>query len=119
MKVNLMKKVETKVDQKRVTQRFCVSVPISFLAEGKEFSGYTRDLSNRGVYFFVSNAHGALIDVEFDCMVELPPEITLSTSCRIQCRAKLLRREKASRSLFGIAAEILEYSILRDAVASA
>jgi len=114
-----MKKLKAAIDKKWETQRFSVSVPLTITAGDKEFLGYTRDLSNRGMYFYVSPNHGTQIDDEFDCIVELPPEITLSTRCRIQCRARLLRREIDPKSMFGIAAEILKYSILRDSPVSA
>ena len=103
-------------DDLRGTQRFKVSVPLTVTIEGRGISAYTRDLSNRGVYFYLGTAQSGLIDVDFEFTVELPPEITLSTCCRIRCRARLLRREKSSRSVSGVAAEILDYSILREAM---
>jgi hypothetical protein len=44
----------------------------------------------------------------------LPPEITLSTFCRIRCHGRTLRKEKSKMSLTGVAAEILDYSILKE-----
>jgi hypothetical protein len=105
--------------ERRVTRRFKVLAPMTLTIGDREVSAYTRDLSNRGAYFYLAFAQSALIDLDFEFVVELPPEITLSTGCRIQCRARLLRKEKTSRSLSGIAAEILDYSILGQAASTA
>jgi len=76
-------------------------------------SGLYPDLSNQGVYFYLASADEFPIDTDFDFEVGLPPEITLSTCCRIKCRGHAVRSEK-SRNLTGIAAQILEYSIQRE-----
>lgn len=105
-------------DDLRTTQRFRVNVPLTVMIGDREIPAYTRDLSNRGVYFYLALAHSTLIDADFEFVVELPPEITLSVCCRIRCRAKLLRNEKTATDLSGVAAEILDYSIRGDAVSS-
>jgi len=107
----------TTANERRGSQRFRISAPLTVIAGDHEISAYTRDLSNRGVYFYLSLADSALIDRDFEFLIEMPSEITLSSSCRIRCRGKLIRKEMTSRNLTGagIAAEILDYSILRDA----
>ena len=107
----------TSANERRGSQRFRISAPLTVIAGDHEISAYTRDLSNRGVYFYLSLADSALIDRDFEFLIEMPSEITLSSSCRIRCRGKLVRKEMTSRNLTGagIAAEILDYSILRDA----
>lgn len=106
---------------RRGSQRFKISAPLTVIVGGHEISAYTRDLSNRGVYFFLSLSDSALIDRDFEFVIEMPSEITLSSSCRIRCRGKLVRKEMTSRNLTGagVAAEILDYSILREAVQTA
>ena len=104
---------------RRRRQRFSLSAPLIVIAEGREISAYTRDLSNLGVYFFLGSDDIALVDLDFDFTLELPPEITLSTVCRIQCRGHAVRRETAAGHLTGVAAEILSYSILREPAAGA
>jgi hypothetical protein len=103
--------------ERRESQRFRISAPLTLIVRDREIPAYTRDLSNRGAYFYLSSADSAQIDGEFEFIVELPPEITLSTCCRIRCKGRLARKEKSSRNMaeVGIAAEILEYSILREA----
>jgi hypothetical protein len=114
-----MKITQVLVENRRETNRFPVHVPLTVTIGGIAVQGYTRDLSNRGIYFYLSLAQSALLDLEFECTVELPPEITLSTYCRIRCRARVLRREKTPWDLSGVAAAIIGYTILRDSVSTA
>jgi hypothetical protein len=113
-----MSRSPSKVECRRRNRRFTVAVPLKVAIGNREVVGYTRDLSNRGVYFYLSVTNAALIGVEIECVVELPPEITLSSCCRIRCRARIVRRERSSNLLSGIAAEILDYSILENAASS-
>ena len=100
-------------NDRRGRQRFTINAPVTLFIGDREIAAYTRDLSNQGVYFYLASADEIPIDIDFDFEVGLPPEITLSTSCRIKCRGHVLRSEK-SRNLTGIAAQILEYSIQRE-----
>lgn len=104
------------MNDRRSSQRFKLSAPLTVIAGEHEIQAYTRDLSNRGVYFYVTIPDSTLIERDFEFLIDMPSEITLTTSCRIRCRGKLLRREVTARNLTGagIAAEILDYSILRD-----
>lgn len=79
-------------------------------------AGYTRDLSDKGVYFYLGSSESDLIGGEFSFTLKLPPEVTLSTWCAIQCRGRLARREAKSPDLAGIAAEILDYSVLGESL---
>lgn len=109
---------ETASDRRRIP-RFRVRAPLTVLAGDREIPAYTRDLSNRGVFFYLAADDSGLIDHDFEFLVELPPEITLSTFCRIKCHGRALRKEKSRMSLTGVAAEILEYSILKETGPSA
>ena len=104
------------VNERRGSQRFRISAPLTVLVGSHEISGYTRDLSNRGVYFYLGLTDSALIDKDFEFLIEMPSEITLTSSCRIRCRGRLVRKEMTTKTLTGagVAAEILNYSILRD-----
>jgi hypothetical protein len=106
-------------NDRREGQRFSTNAPLTVLIGDREIPAFTRDLSNRGVYFYLSLSDSALIDCDFEFIVELPPEITLSTCCSIRCKGRLVRKETTSRDLTGIAAKILQYSILRESVAGA
>lgn len=99
---------------RRKAQRFKVNVSLTVTIDERKVPAYTKDLSNRGAYFYVALAQSAKIERDFEFVVELPPEITLSTYCSIRCRARLLRRERVSRTMSGVAARILNYAILRE-----
>ena len=103
-------------NERRQRQRYPINAQVTLFVGGREIPGYTRDLSNRGIYFFMASNEGAEIDPEFDFMIELPPEITLSTYCQIKCRARTVRTENGPSNFSGVAAEILEYTILREPV---
>jgi hypothetical protein len=102
-------------NERRGRRRFNVNAPLTVFVGQQEVTAYTRDLSNRGVYFYLASTDSSLIGREFEFMVELPPEITLSTCCQIRCQGRSVRTEKASANLMGVAAEILSYSIFREA----
>jgi len=106
---------------RRGSQRFKISAPLTVIVGDREISAYTRDLSNRGVYFYLGLSDSALIERDLEFLIEMPSEITLSSSCRIRCRGRLVRKETATRNISGagVAAEILDYSILRDPIAAA
>jgi hypothetical protein len=109
---HMTKNMETAVE-KRERQRIRVNVPMTIFVGDREIPAFTRDLNNLGVYFYLALADGLLIDHEFEFVITLPPEITLSTCCRIRCSARLMRREETSMDLKGIGARILDYSIYR------
>ena len=111
----------TTENERRGSQRFKISAPLTVIVGEHEIPAYTRDLSNRGVFFYLSLPDSTLIDEDFEFLIEMPSEITLTASCRIRCRGRLVRKEVTSRNLTGagIAAEILDYSILRDAQTTA
>ncbi|HTW78893.1 MAG TPA: PilZ domain-containing protein [Terracidiphilus sp.] len=98
--------------ERRKRRRFPVNAPLTVIAGDREIPAYTRDLSDSGVFFFPEFTGENLIGSEFEFVVELPPEITLSACCFIRCRGRVVRREVTAGDLTGIAAEILTYSIL-------
>jgi hypothetical protein len=109
-----MKKNQPAVDDRRKTQRFQIKAPLTISHRGREIAGFTKDLSNKGVYFYLGGGDAPGAGEEFEFVVELPPEITLSNSCLIRCRGRVARKEVSPRNEAGIAAEILEYRILNE-----
>jgi hypothetical protein len=103
------------VEDRRERPRFGISAPLTVFTGTREISGFTRDLSNRGVYFFLDLNDLAPLGGDLDFLVELPPEITLSTWCSIRCQGQVVRTDKTLRQMTGIAAKILYYSIQREA----
>jgi hypothetical protein len=69
------------------------------------------------VYFYLAMSDWELIDGDFEFIVELPAEITLSTCCRIRCRGRAIRKEETSTNLAGVAAQILDYSLRSEPMA--
>jgi hypothetical protein len=109
-----MKKSQPTVDDRRRTQRFQIKAPLTISLGDREVAGFTRDLSNKGVYFYVEASERPEPGEEFEFVVELPPEITLSNSCLIRCQGRVARTDMTPRNETGIAAEILEYRILNE-----
>src|ERR1035441_9474358 len=76
------------MNDRRERQRFGINAPLTVMIGQREILGFTRDLSNRGVYFYLDMAESAPIDGGFEFFVALPPEITLSTCCLIRCLSR-------------------------------
>jgi len=104
---------------RRQRRRFGISAPLTIFIGRREIPGFTRDLSNLGVYFFLDMVGKAPIDGDFEFLIELPPEVTLSTCCFVRCMGQVIRTDKASKQLTGVAARILRYSIERETALSA
>jgi hypothetical protein len=101
--------------ERRKRQRFRINAPVAIIAGDQELSAYTRDLSESGIYFYTDGPVQHPPGSVFDFLVELPPEITVSGYCPIRCRARVVRTEACARNLSGVAAEMLEYAILKGA----
>jgi len=102
---------------RRRNRRFSINAPLTVITEDREIPAYTRNLSNTGVYFCLALADGAMIKRDFEFMIEFPPEITLSTRCRIRGRGRLVRTETIATGMAGVAAKILDYSMMSGAKA--
>ena len=100
--------------EKRATRRFALRLPVavSFDDNGvHEATAETRDVSARGICFFVDSqiASGSAIDFT----LTLPPEITLTESIRVKCKGKVVRVDNgASDGKMAVAAVIDEYEFL-------
>lgn len=105
--------------ERRERRRFRINAPLTAFAGRREIPGFTQNLSNNGVYFFVDLAEMSPISGDFEFLIDLPPEITLSNCCLVRCRGKVVRTERDSAQLTGIAARILRYSIEREEAVSA
>ena len=67
------------MDERRKTQRFQIKAPLTISLGDREIAGFTRDLSNKGVYFYLGAGEIPRPGQEFEFVVALPPEITLSS----------------------------------------
>ncbi|HLX85800.1 MAG TPA: PilZ domain-containing protein [Terriglobales bacterium] len=102
-------------NDKRATRRFALRLPVSVRcgdAEGEQ-PAQTRDVSARGICFFVDTAVQAGSAIDFT--LTLPPEITLTESIRVRCKGRVLRVEGgAPTTKMAVAAVIDEYEFLAD-----
>ena len=101
--------------EKRSTRRFVLDLPIEvkFLDNGTyEATGHTRDVSSRGVFFYVDSEMAAGALIEF--VLTLPSEITLTDPLRVRCRGKVVRVDKTAQQQ-GVAVAIEKYDFVREA----
>ena len=106
---------ETQEKEKRATRRFPLRLPVSVrCGEGaEEHAAQTRDVSARGICFFVDTAIQAGSAIDFT--LTLPPEITLTESIRVRCKGRVVRVEGgAPASKMAVAAVIDEYEFLAE-----
>jgi hypothetical protein len=98
--------------EKRATRRFALNLPVKVKAKTKnndEVESETRNVSARGVFFYMDQAPDEGSEVEFT--LTLPPEITLTEALRIHCSGRVVRIDKAGGSKVGIAAAIDKYDL--------
>lgn len=103
--------------EKRATRRFALRLPVSvsYADNGtQEKSAQTRDVSARGICFYVDSAIAAGSVIEFT--LTLPPEITLTESIRVRCKGKVVRVDQhATDGTVAVAAVIDEYEFMAEA----
>lgn len=100
--------------EKRGTRRFSLNLPISvkFLDDGTyEATGRTRDVSSRGVFFYLNSGIKEGAAIEF--IMTLPREITLTDPIRVRCSGKVLRVETTGKEQ-GVAVAIDRYDFVRE-----
>jgi hypothetical protein len=107
---------ETIQENKRATRRFALRLPVSvtYAQDGmQEKAAQTRDVSARGICFFLDSTIAAGSPIEFT--LTLPPEITLTESIRVRCKGKVVRVEEGGpEGKVAVAAVIDEYEFLSE-----
>jgi len=102
--------------EKRATRRFALRLPatVSYKENGsQEKSAQTRDVSARGICFYLDSVIQAGAAIEFT--LTLPPEITLTESIRVRCKGKVVRVDQgAADGKVAVAAVIDEYEFLSE-----
>ncbi|MGA8538311.1 MAG: PilZ domain-containing protein [Terriglobales bacterium] len=100
---------------KRATRRFALRLPVTvrYGQEEQEHAAQTRDVSARGICFYVDSAIQAGSAINFT--LTLPPEITLTESIRVRCKGRVVRVEGGGPATkMAVAAVIDEYEFLAD-----
>ena len=102
-------------NNKRATRRFSLRLPVSvrYGEEEEEHSAQTRDVSARGICFYIDSAIQAGSAIDFT--LTLPPEITLTESIRVRCKGRVMRVEGGDPAgKLAVAAVIDEYEFLAE-----
>lgn len=102
---------------KRATRRFALRLPVSVnynTTATQEKRAQTRDVSARGICFYVDSSIAAGSPIEFT--LTLPPEITLTESIHVRCKGKVVRVDGGTPDgKMAVAAVIDEYEFLSQA----
>ena len=108
--------VEVQQAEKRTTRRFALRLPVSVNYSGNTgaaISAQTRDVSARGICFYLEAPLSVGSDIDFT--LTLPPEITLTESIRVRCKGKVVRVDgMGSGGKMAVAAVIDEYEFLSE-----
>lgn len=102
--------------ERRTAQRFKIKLPLTVRWTSGAAVGEThtesRDVSSRGVYFFLPKEVKSGSPVEI--VLTLPHEITLAGPVRVRCLGRIQRSENPQEEgRTGIVAEIERYEFLR------
>jgi hypothetical protein len=99
--------------EKRATRRFSLQLPVSVkkpVGSGAELITRTRDLSARGICFYVDEPLAEGAHLEFT--MTLPPEVTLTESIHVRCAGRVVRVQPAKNGSTLVAAMIERYEFL-------
>ena len=101
--------------ERRTAQRFRIKLPLTVRWTSGPAIGEDRteskDVSSRGVYFFLPKEVKSGSPVEI--ILTLPHEITLAGPVRVRCLGRVNRAEAEEEGRSGIVAEIERYEFLR------
>lgn len=97
----------------RTTRRFTLQLPLSVKLDDGGHDAKTKDVSARGVFFYMDSAPAQGSSIEFT--LTLPPEITLTDSIRVKCNGKVVRVDQPQNGgKIGIAAAIDQYDFISE-----
>lgn len=101
--------------ERRSTQRFTIRLPLTVRwttgsAVG-EMKTESRDVSSRGVYFYLPKEvkQGSPVEI----LLTLPNEITLAGPVRVRCLGRVQRTEDKVEGSVGVVAAIERYEFMR------
>jgi len=100
--------------EKRATRRFALRLPVAvnYAENGaNDKAAQTRDVSARGICFYVDSSVKAGAPIEFT--LTLPPEITLTENIQVKCKGRVVRVDGGEQEgKVAVAAVIDEYEFL-------
>jgi PilZ domain len=99
-------------EEKRSTRRFSFNLPVMVKSLGggvRELQGYTRDVSSRGAFVYLSSEAEEDTTIEF--VMTLPAEVTMAEPIRVSCSGRVLRVERSDKKQ-GIAVVIERYDFM-------
>jgi hypothetical protein len=106
-------------DEQRREKRIATKVPVTVKKHqnggAEDLEGQTRDLSQRGVFMYLSNrvAEGSELELVFP----MPQGDSPAEDTWVRCKARVLRVEKTDGGQrFGVAAVLESYEKLEDSV---
>ena len=100
--------------EKRNTRRFSFNLPVMVRKLGggsRALQGYTRDVSSRGAFVYLSSEAEEGAAIEF--VLTLPAEVTMADPIRVLCSGKVLRVERSAQKQ-GIAVAIEKYDFVAE-----
>jgi len=101
--------------ERRNAQRFQIKLPMTVRWTSGSAIGEARteskDVSSRGVYFFLPKdvKDGSPVEI----VLTLPHEITLAGPVRVRCLGRVQRTEQREEGAVGVVAAIERYEFLR------
>ncbi len=99
--------------ERRGTRRFALRLPVAVHLPDQPgpIDAETKDVSARGVYFYLPDRVEQGATLEF--LLTLPPEITLTDNIQVRCRGRAIRVEHDQpNQRTGVAAIIDDYQFL-------
>ena len=103
-------------EEQRTARRFAVRLPVVVkygAGPRQKKSAETRDVSSRGICFYVDTSLDEGSEIEFT--LTLPPEVTMTETSRVRGRGKVVRVEEAAAGgRVAIAASIERYEFLSE-----
>jgi hypothetical protein len=98
-------------DEQRTARRFPLQVPASVTASGTSGPVEVRNVSARGISFYMDSAPEEGTPIGFT--LTLPAEITMTESIQVQCKGRVVRVESnAPQGKMAVAAVIEEFELL-------
>ena len=102
-------------NERRSAQRFDLKLPLTVRwqkeTDSSEARTETRDVSSRGVYFFLADnmKKGSVLEI----VMTLPHEITLAGPVQVRCLGHVQRTEEREDHKVGVVAAIERYEFVR------